>query len=161
MIEVELLERSLGGGVPSTLLQEFEAAAVDYVQKRTKGWFGADGTTIVEIKNGTGTSQLLLDNDPASITTIEVRGKRGDAYPFNLNPNLWVGVDTGNTLLQGNRLIRKAVIDLVGHWYKHRAMLRATDETEEPSIPESVNDLLDQWMYRREEQVLQPRLRRM
>jgi hypothetical protein len=194
MISVEILDQALGGGLPSdaaTLLQELEAAAVDYVQKRTKAWFGAESTEIVELKNGTGTQQVLLDNDPASITSVEIRGKLSDARPYDTGTEVWVTVNSGDYFTQGNRLIyyrggwpvgeanmrvtylagyeqgqeppliRKAIIDLVGHWYLHRPMVRATDETEETSIPESVNLLLDQWMERREEQVLLPRLRRM
>lgn len=194
MIDVELLDRALGGGVHPedlTVLQEFEAAAVDYAQKRTKAWFGAASTEIVELKNGTGTQQVLLDSDPASITSVEIRGKLGDARPYASGTEVWITVNDGDYFTQGNRLvyyrggwpvgeanmrvtypagyapgqepgiIRKAVIDLVGHWWLHRPMVRATDETEETSIPESVNLLLDQWVERREEQVLLPRLRRM
>jgi hypothetical protein len=194
VIDIELLKDALGGGLQTEvdpLLQELERDAVDYVQTRTKAWFGDDGTTIVELKNGTGTAQVLLDNDPASITSVEIRGKLSDARPYDSGTEVWVTVNSGDYFTQGNRLIyyrgawpigeanmrvtylagyepgqeppiiRKAVIDLVGHWYLHRPMVRATDETEETSIPESVNLLLDQWMERREEQVLLPRLRRM
>jgi hypothetical protein len=192
MIELDLLKEALGGGFDESddaLLQEYERAAVALVEEKTRAHFGTSAT-VVEIVNGTGSTQLTLNNDPASITTVEVRGKWGDAPPFDNPSNVWSTVGATNYLLKGNRLIyllgrwpvsennirityvagytanqqppiiRKAVIDIVGHWFRNRPMLRSTEDTDAPNIPMSAVALLEAWMGRYNETPILPRLRR-
>ena len=61
------------------LLLLLEERAVDFVEGRTGRYFGVD-QSFTEVLAGTGDDTLWLNEEPASLTSVEWRGGVGDSY---------------------------------------------------------------------------------
>jgi hypothetical protein len=162
MIDTETLKAHLrldpDETIEDALLDEYEAAAVAYVERYTGRYFGPPAER-VDYLEGTGAREMWLSEEPTGVVVVvsdeveveaedfTVRGRRLrhasawglSAYPTDVVATYSAGYAAGEEPAD----IRVAVMELVGKMYKYRTPI-VTDAVS-AEIPHGVRDTLNRW----------------